>query len=158
MSDRSTHPLQDRPHPLAPLVLASAAVLGSCASLPDGQRVAAAPREGTHEAVVAQARTVERENCISRMRYDQIEILDDRRLLFFGRGDDAWVNAFEPRCTGLSRHDAIVLESSVGGQVCDGDPVTGVDRVFWQWQPGRTCLLGAFRKLDEGSARRLGPG
>lgn len=96
----------------------------------------------------------ETERCLPTWAYDSVEIAGDEHLIFFGRGDDVWVNKLSTRCPGLDSYDALSFDLR-SDRVCKLDLVTGVHRnVFW-WQRGVSCSLGDFSKVNHAQAQLL---
>ena len=96
----------------------------------------------------------ETDRCLSTWDYDSVEIAGDEHLLFFGRGDDVWVNKLRTRCPGIETYDALSFEL-VSNQLCELDLVMGVNRnIFW-WERGVSCSLGEFSKVTPAQAQLL---
>ena len=95
------------------------------------------------------------ERCLSTHRYDSVEVLDDRHLLFRrSPGDEVWLNTLRSRCPGLNRNDTLLFEQT-GSQLCNLDTAEVVDRfLFWQ-RTGPVCSLGQFHQLTEAQASLL---
>ena len=92
--------------------------------------------------------------CLSTARYRRIDIVGDRALVFYGRGDDAWLNMLPYRCRGLRSDMMLAIEQS-NFRVCALDRFKGLPR--GSTQLGTTvCALGEFERLshDEVELRR----
>jgi hypothetical protein len=107
----------------------------------------------------------EAERCISSAQYRTIEVLDERRVAFVGRGGRIWLNQLRTVCAGLHRRHAIELHSS-GMRTCRQDAFYGVDALAHGFMRrdvlGRPdplgahaarqtprCLLGDFERISE---------
>jgi len=94
------------------------------------------------------------ERCLSTFDYDQVEVLDDRHLLFRDR-NRYWLNELRSRCPGLRRHDTLLFERR-SPQLCALDTAAVVQRFLFFWQrTGPTCTLGDFHQLTEPQAALL---
>lgn len=95
------------------------------------------------------------ERCLSSVQYDSVEVLNENRIMFTGIGDDdVWVNELKSRCPALETYDAVKLEK-VSTRLCEFDEVAGIDRFFFSWQEGPSCLLGKFHKVDKPIREKL---
>ena len=65
----------------------------------------------------------------------------NRSTLVYGSGRTVWVNRVDPRCSGFSQWDLLVVEP-IGSQYCRGDLVRTIDPV--SKIPGPACRLGDF--------------
>jgi hypothetical protein len=91
--------------------------------------------------------------CLSSLAYDQIEVLDDRHLLFRDR-NEYWLNELRSRCPGLTRNDTLLFERR-SSQLCALDSAEVVERfLFWR-RTGPVCTLGEFHELTEAQAELL---
>lgn len=92
--------------------------------------------------------------CLSTGLYTQVDIVDDQRLIFRGRGDKAWLNQLRTRCVGLRRNDTLLFELR-DNRVCDLDSVSVVDRfLFWR-RTGTRCALGKFEPISAEQAAQV---
>jgi hypothetical protein len=93
---------------------------------------------------------VEPKHCLSTLAYDTVEILDEQRLLFRGRGkDELWLNQLAGRCAGL-RRDMTLQFDLHGNQACRMDTVRGVESYFYFWQSVTgPCVLGGFEPVTQ---------
>jgi len=92
------------------------------------------------------------ERCISTFQYDRMEILDDRHVLFKGRGDRMWLNQLRTRCVGLRRESTPVIRLR-DSQICDMDTFQGVDDMFGVLnRTSATCSLGTFTPITDEQA------
>lgn len=92
------------------------------------------------------------ERCLSSFQYDNVEVLDDRHLLFEDSpGDDVWLNTMRSRCPGLHRNDTLLFEKT-SNRLCSLDTAEVIERfLFWQ-RTGPVCTLGDFHQLTEAQA------
>jgi hypothetical protein len=96
------------------------------------------------------------ERCLSTFRYDDVEILDDRHLLFEdATGDDVWLNTLRNRCPGLTRNDTLAFELTTGNQLCSLDTVEVIENILFWRRTGPVCTLGEFHQLTEAQAQLL---
>lgn len=82
--------------------------------------------------------------CLYRRKYNHVEMLDDRHMLFEGR-NRAWLNRLRGRC-GI-RADAILVIEQYSASTCRSDRVTGHTRGSPSMLQG-SCILGDFQEID----------
>ena len=132
-------------------LLVAALFLSACAGTP---RYTDAEVARIYEVLRASA-AAESTRCLSTSRYQSVEVIDDRHLLFKGSGNRGWVNELRNRCPGLRRNDVLLFELNTS-QVCQLDTVTTIDRGMWIWRnAGPTCTLGPFRQIDAEQRERI---
>ncbi len=83
----------------------------------------------------------QRERCLASHQYDSVDILDDRHLVFKGRGHRIWVNELRNRCVGLRPRDVLQFEVHAN-RICDLDMFQAVDTSIGI--KGGICSLGQF--------------
>ena len=103
---------------------------------------------------VAEEHASEAEHCIPISRIQSTDIVDDKRILFYMRGDDVYLNELPHKCPGLKFEETIMYRSSVG-QLCDMDIVTVMMDVAFGFQPGASCGLGMFQPISEDEAEEI---
>ena len=97
----------------------------------------------------------EPENCLSPAQYNRVEVLDRQHLLFWGRGDKAWLNRLRSPCVGLRRGATLVLELTTN-RPCNLDSVTAVESSFRFWRRvSATCGLGPFEPISHAQGKAL---
>lgn len=84
--------------------------------------------------------------CLATGRYRQVDILNDRVLVFRGRGGRAWINLLPRRCPGLRRDMVLAIETR-GSRICYRDQFRGMPRIGPEAATG-FCSLGTFRPVD----------
>jgi hypothetical protein len=94
------------------------------------------------------------ERCLSTFDYDSVEVAGEEYLLFYGRGDDVWVNELSSRCPGIEIYDALAFELHTD-RICALDSVSGINRGFLSWDKGPTCALGEFSQVSPAQAAQL---
>lgn len=85
--------------------------------------------------------------CLSMGRYRQVDIVDNRMLVFRGRGNRAWINILPRRCVGL-RPDMILSVERRGTRICSRDLFKGVPRMGME-AGAATCALGMFHPVPQ---------
>jgi hypothetical protein len=83
--------------------------------------------------------------CLSSMDYDQVEVLDNLRLVFKGRGQKRWLNQLRIRCPGLRRHATLQFEMR-SMRICEMDGFKSVDPGFGD--RSGNCSLGKFEPIS----------
>lgn len=130
--------------------LATAAVfavlIAGCASNGSERQARVASALDEIEGANAYADT---EQCLPTYRYDSVEILDDKHLLFEDRnGKDVWLNELRAACPGLRPRDTLAFQMR-GSSLCKLDRAEVIERIlFWQ-RTGASCSLGEFHELTE---------
>ncbi len=80
------------------------------------------------------------QRCVPTQQTQGLRIVN-RTTLAYGSGRTVWVNRMDPKCSGFSQWDLLVVEP-IGSQYCRGDLVRTVDPV--SKIPGPACQLGDF--------------
>lgn len=95
-------------------------------------------------------------NCLSELEYRDYRALDERYLVFEGRGDQLWVNKLRTRCPDLGYGSVLAIESFSSLRICDGDSFVVSEWFDWPWYrrwpwhwgtafgTGIQCTLGEF--------------
>ena len=84
--------------------------------------------------------------CLAVGRYRQVDILNDRVLVFRGRGGRAWINLLRRPCPGLRRDMVLAIETR-GSRICSRDQFRGMPRLGPEAATG-FCSLGTFRPVE----------
>ena len=84
--------------------------------------------------------------CLAVGRYRQVDILNDRALVFRGRGGRAWINLLRRPCPGLRRDMVLAIETR-GSRICSRDQFRGMPRIGPEAATG-FCSLGTFRPVE----------
>lgn len=96
-------------------------------------------------------------NCISVRSIRSTDIIDDRNVLFFMRGDVVYHNILSRRCPGLAREDRFSYRTAAS-RLCDIDSINVLYRDARGMRPGAACGLGKFIKITREDARALKEG
>ena len=103
--------------------------------------------------------------CLSGNEYRDFEVLDDRRIVFEGRGGRLWLNQLRGRCPGLRDGRVLRFRSYLElGRICDLDRFEVLDWVYlpryqrwpWDWWQGVPCTLGEFQPVSEAQVDAMG--
>ena len=97
-------------------------------------------------------------DCISVPSIDDTEVVDDRTVLFFMRGDKVYRNYLPKTCPGLERQDSFSYRTT-SSRLCAMDTITVLEREPSPGVSGFTCALGEFRPIspEEVEEISLGP-
>ena len=146
-------------------ILTLSIVVASCATSPEVEERRAAV-EARIDTILSQPLEegvpVSAQRCLSDSQYRGFRALDDRRILFEGRGDRLWINTLRTRCPDL-RNATILRVRSAGlaTRTCDGDQFVASDWFSWPWYrrwpwqwgspwgTGVICTLGKFQPVSE---------
>ena len=131
----------------------SALLLAGCARDPAKQAEAQQEVAYEIETILTQPLSedeyVQGERCLSTHQYDSIEILDNRHVVFKGRGDRLWVNTLRAPCVGLRRRDVPMFELR-GMQLCNLDDFVAINTSrFFGTATSATCVLGDFAPITK---------
>jgi hypothetical protein len=103
----------------------------------------------------------ETKRCLADNEYRNFRALDDRRLLFEGRGNKLWLNTLPFRCTDLRYGDVLRVKTISWSRICETDSFAVGDwfdwpwyrRWPWRWSSGQgmaeSCTLGKFQPVTE---------
>lgn len=94
------------------------------------------------------------EHCVSLMRIQRTDVLDDRSILFYMKGGQIYLNRLPHRCPGLRWERAFMYRTSLS-KLCDLDIITVLDNLGFGYSPGVSCGLGMFFPISEGTAKAL---
>lgn len=94
------------------------------------------------------------EQCLSLIRIDRSEVIDDRNIIFHMQNGDLYRNQLPYRCPGLALHDTFMYRTSLN-QLCNLDIITVMDSIGFGLSPGASCGLGHFYPITEEQAGKL---
>ncbi|WP_405220476.1 DUF6491 family protein [Lentisalinibacter sediminis] len=94
------------------------------------------------------------QQCLSLLRIERSEVVDDRNILFHMGNGDIYRNQLPYRCTGLSLHDTFMYRTSLN-QLCHMDIITVMQSIGFGLSPGASCGLGHFYPVTEEQAEKL---
>ena len=124
------------------LLLIAIPLLGSCTK--------DAPRDGSDMSALAseiQGRTAEPpQSCIKSDYQHSLQAIDGETLAY-GSGRVIYISHLGARCEGLRSTATVIVEPSIAGEYCRGDPVRV--REIGALIPGPPCIIGnwtAYRK------------
>jgi hypothetical protein len=93
--------------------------------------------------------------CLPEHQFYRTQVLDDQHILFWGRGDKAWLNTLTTKCIGLRPRDTLELELR-SGQLCRLDTVGSIDlTTLGPFRKSARCALGDFRQMTHEQAKVL---
>jgi hypothetical protein len=130
-----------------------ALLLAGCASDPAKQAEAQQEVAEEIETILTQPldedEYAQGERCLSTHQYDSIDVLDNRHVVFKGRGDRLWVNTLRAPCVGLRRRDVLKFEMR-GRQLCNLDDFVAINPSrFLGAETSAHCVLGDFAPITE---------
>jgi len=116
-----------------------------------------APAKADIEAILANplgnAAYVNESRCIPGGGFGNVEVVDDRNLVFEGRRGTLWWNRLRQRCLGLHSNMRLTMERR-SWRFCARDRFRGVGRSSTEL-PSTICELGNFVELDPESSELL---
>ena len=144
--------------------------LVGCATSPD-----VAARRQAIEADIAEILSTpldpavygETKRCLADREYRNFRALDNRRLLFEGRGDKSWLNTLRTRCADLQFGNVLRVKSISTTRICDMDSFQAGDWFDWPWYrrwpwrwtsdwgTGIPCSLGKFQPVTESQVAEI---
>jgi hypothetical protein len=86
--------------------------------------------------------------CLRLSRIQDVEILDNSRILFRTGVNDYYLNTLPHACSGLKLHDAFQHRTSVD-EICEVDVITVVDQIGSRVYTGPVCGLGKFEPISK---------
>lgn len=97
----------------------------------------------------------ESETCLATFQYDRVEVLDQQRVLFVGRGGKVWLNELRRVCPGLRRRHALRFDIR-GSRICALDSFRAVEtRLGGIDEVSGVCVLGEFQLISEAQAEAI---
>ncbi|HLT91080.1 MAG TPA: hypothetical protein VKZ85_09070 [Woeseiaceae bacterium] len=99
-------------------------------------------------------RNLEAVHCVRIQNIRDIDIVNDRTLVFRMRNGDVYRNDLPRRCPGLDRRDPLMYRTSVG-QLCSVDIITVLEDWGFGFAPGVSCGLGMFEPITPEIADEL---
>jgi hypothetical protein len=93
--------------------------------------------------------------CLGENEYRNHRALDDRRMLFEGRGNKLWINTLKTTCPDLRWRgdDALVVRSLTARRICESDNFSVAE---WFERPGHrrwgtsaSCAFGEFQPVTK---------
>jgi len=146
------------------IALAAILFFAGCASSPELERQREAKQADIAEILSVEldpAEFGERKRCLSETEYRSFRPLDDKHLLFVGRGDKLWINTLRTGCMDLRHGDVLIVQSFSAMRLCDTDRFQATDWFSWPWYTrtpwhsphhwgsGPTCVLGTFQPVTK---------
>ena len=104
--------------------------------------------------LVQQEALLAAKRCVSLMRVDRTDVVDDKNILFYMQGDEIYLNHLSRHCPGLNSRQAFMYQTSAG-RLCDVDTITVLDNLGFGFSPGISCGLGRFYPITEEAAKEL---
>jgi hypothetical protein len=93
--------------------------------------------------------------CVTTPRIRNTEILDDRTIIFYMRGNqEVYRNHLPRECPGLARNDRFAYQTR-NSQLCDIDLITVLEQFGGRLDPTFTCRLGEFIPITREEAEEL---
>lgn len=83
--------------------------------------------------------------CLRTSDFRRVEILDSKRLVFYGRGDARWLNQLPKPCPGLRRNDTLRFDMR-SSRLCQHDGFGSVDP--FGPSMGISCYLAQFEPVS----------
>jgi hypothetical protein len=104
--------------------------------------------------------------CLPELQYRGMLPLDEKHLLFTGKGDRQWVNILRHRCHDLRHGSVLRVRSHSSSRICDTDRFAVDDWFEWPWysrapwhwgawSTGMTCTLGSFYPVTEAQLEEI---
>jgi len=103
----------------------------------------------------------ETKRCLADREYRNFRALDDKRLLFQGRGDKLWINTLRMSCPDLRHGSVLRINSFNWARICDADRFVVGEWFDWPWYRrwpwhwsgdwgmGVPCSLGKFQPVTK---------
>ncbi len=95
------------------------------------------------------------EQCISLIRIDHTDVIDNQNILFYMKGKDIYRNHLPYPCSGLGGiNDGFMYRTSLN-QLCNVDIITVLDNLGFGFSPRNSCGLGLFYPITKDDVARL---
>ena len=91
------------------------------------------------------------ERCINLTHIKEVDVLDNRRILFHMTGGKKYLNILPHRCGGLRKNQPFMYRTSLS-QLCDLDVITVLDTGGFGLRPLGSCGLGRFLPVEDPAA------
>ena len=137
-------------------------LLAGCAVSPEAASRRQA-MEASIEAILAESLQIPElgkpSRCLAERQYDNIRILDERRILFSHRRGEYWINDLGVRCPDLRYADVLRVRTFSHSRICAMDSFYANEwfewpwyrRWPWYWSGWGTeirCILGDFHPVS----------
>ena len=109
---------------------------------------------GLAQPAVAEEKLIDKEQCVRLSSIDSTRVVDDQNILFYMKNGDVYRNELPRRCPGLAVEDTFMYRTSLN-QLCNVDIITVLRSMGFGFQPGISCGLGMFERIDELTAEEL---
>ena len=96
----------------------------------------------------------EPKRCVSLMQIRNIDIVDNRNIVFHMTGDVNYLNELPYACPGLRKGTPIMYRTSQS-ELCNVDVITVLDYVGSEFRPGASCGLGMYRSVTDDEIKTL---
>ena len=144
------------------MACAASLLLASCAVSPEAENRQRQKRASIAEILsqpLDPAEYGETKRCLSESEYRSFRALDDRHILFRGRGDRLWINTLRAPCPDLRYGDILIVRQFSATRMCDMDRFEVAEWFAWPWYRrwpwrwgmdwgvGMHCSLGKFQPV-----------
>jgi len=144
--------------------VAAALLCAGCATSPEVESRRQAIEADIDEILSAPldpAEFGETKRCLADREYRSFNALDERHILFKGRGDKMWINTLRSRCPDLRHGDVLIVRKYSGSRMCSMDSFQVSDWFGWPWYrrwpwswggswgTGMSCSLGEFQPVTQ---------
>jgi hypothetical protein len=96
-------------------------------------------------------------HCVSLLRIDRTDIVDDSNILFYMTNGTIYRNQLPHRCPGLRTADSFMYRTSLN-QLCDLDIITVLNSLGFGFMRGPSCGLGSFQPVTKDEVALLKEG
>lgn len=93
-------------------------------------------------------------NCLDLRRIQDVDVIDNTRIVFQSGLNDYYLNTLPYHCNGLRLNDAIMYDTSLN-EICNVDVITVLDSVGAGFSPGNSCGLGYFEPISKDEIKTL---
>lgn len=90
-------------------------------------------------------------HCIDLRSVRRTDVIDDRNIMFYVRGDVVYHNILPRQCNGLSREDRFSYKTSMG-RLCRLDSIYVLYNDALGLREGNSCQLGLFHEISKEDA------
>lgn len=92
--------------------------------------------------------------CINKTRIQNVDIVDNKNIVFQTGINDYYLNTLPYACNGLKLNDSFMFRTSLN-ELCTVDVITVLDDIGPEFQTGPSCGLGRFEPVSEEEIKTL---
>lgn len=92
--------------------------------------------------------------CLTLSRIQDVDVIDNTRIVFRSGVNDYYLNTLPRHCNGLRLNDSIMYSTSLN-QICNVDTIRVLDTIGPGYNAGVSCGLGHFEPISKEEIKNL---